>query len=77
MSAFDTWFERQHGPRARLACSDSELKSQVEIGERAAQELAARELWDARHESALYGWSVRDADKPKYGYDHADRPGPC
>lgn len=65
------WFVAQHGPRGHsgpcgsvVNCSDEELRAAVWRGEAALAELRRRDVWDARKESALYAWQIKDADKP-------------
>lgn len=58
-SAFLKFFVAQHGPRARDARSDEELRDAIAAGEWARQEMRARTEWDARHQSALYAWNAR------------------
>jgi hypothetical protein len=63
MSAFETWFTAQHGPRNASGLqtrTDEELKDMVQAGKVAERALAARERWDAREESALYAWQARE-----------------
>jgi len=64
MSAFDAWFIAQHGPRVSWTTADDEaLRQEILIGMKAKVELALREQWDARRESAMYAWRIMDQDK--------------
>lgn len=66
MSAFDAWFLAQHGKRPHHGPSDKALQEAIASGKRAEQMLADRLAWDARHESALYAWQIKDADKAAF-----------
>jgi hypothetical protein len=60
-SAFETWFIEQHGAREnrdRGNRCDMELQSMVTTGKHAEIELARRELWDEKRQSALYAWTA-------------------
>lgn len=64
MSEFAKWFEEQHGKRLRSGMpnhNDQQLRDMVHAGEVAKQVLEARELWDEKHQSALYAWQARNA----------------
>lgn len=63
MSAFNSWFVAQHGKRPHNGTSDKTLEETVAAGKRAEAMLAKRKEWDARFESALYAWQIKDADK--------------
>lgn len=60
MSAFQEWFEAQHGRRRPHANADSDdiLRQKIHVGEMAARELKRRQEWDSRKESALYAWQA-------------------
>jgi hypothetical protein len=64
---FADWFREQHGKRFvndQLARrTDDELRQIVQGGIEAQRELDERRLWEARRTSALWAWSVNDADK--------------
>ena len=63
MSRFADWFEAQHGPREShryVDVADDVLNDQVAVGRGAKNEMVARRRWDARYESALYAWQVRN-----------------
>lgn len=67
MSAFDNWFVQQHGPRELTSkLTDTELIDLMSRGDAARVEYEARMLWDAKRNSALYGWNVQDVDKKSY-----------
>lgn len=62
-SAFLKWFTKQHGERTEhpfKKCSDNALRNVIKQGLLAAEELKSRELWDARLQSSLYAWQVKD-----------------
>jgi len=62
-SPFRDWFTEQHGNRSYDKRDDELLKHAVKAGEWAREELARRAEWDARYQSALYAWNVKDSDK--------------
>lgn len=65
-SKFLDWFIAQHGRREKNApasVTDKDLQDKINEGLAAADELKRRTLWDEKHESALYAWQVKDADK--------------
>jgi len=58
-SAFEQWFVHQHGQRPnRFGQPDAELRTEIHVGEQAAQELRERMAWDQRHTSALWAWQA-------------------
>ena len=61
MSAFQEWFEAQHGKRpGKNEPDDVSLRLLVINGKRAEQILHERQLYDARKNSALYAWQARE-----------------
>jgi hypothetical protein len=62
-SPFRDWFIEQHGNRSHDERDDELLQHAVKAGEWAREELARRTEWDARYQSALYAWNVKDSDK--------------
>ena len=60
-SEFLAWFVAQHGPREQSSDdSDLMLRSFIRAGKAAEEELAARELWDEKKQSALYAWTAKE-----------------
>jgi hypothetical protein len=64
MSKFDEWFKAQHGPRSQMPrVTDQDLQNSIEAGNMARAEVRRRDLWDHARQSAMYAWSIKDADK--------------
>jgi hypothetical protein len=62
---FADWFTAQHGERSSKTSAhvrDDELTIMIERGQAARAELARRELWDEKRQSALYAWQARDGE---------------
>ena len=60
-SEFMGWFVDQHKARTLSGMknhSDQQLRDMVQTGRVADQVLACRELWDEKHQSALYAWQA-------------------
>lgn len=62
-SAFETWFIAQHGKRPIQHGSDKRFEDMVEQGEAAMRHLQATYRYDARMQSALYAWNIKDSQK--------------
>ena len=59
---FAKWFKSQHGPRPKVP-SRNELLRTIKKGREAQAMLYTLEMYEARENSALYAWNVRDHDK--------------
>ena len=72
-SAFAEWFVAQHGQRNKTHLSDRELHHAIEAGKAAERQLADRELWDQKEQSALYAWAASPQPQPVSKPDHPER----
>ena len=64
--AFTDWFKEQHGARTASGMAsvrDEELRKAIALGREANRILTARQLWDEKHQSALYAWNVKQKVK--------------
>ncbi len=77
-SAFQVWFEAQHGKRPNVGnVTDDKLREMITLGDGAARELYSRTLYDAKRTSALYAWKAKDVESKimrRMPNDQAQRP---